>query len=292
MKTGKNFKCWGVSYGVVGDLVMAIPILTYLEKKHPGSYKYWIIEKKVAFTAPLYLNHPLIDCIRITGEWGGFSKEDYDIANTCDFKCTMDNWKHDELDWYNYRGQVEETARIAGIYDLKEVLTVEEMYPKLTPWWGKGEKKDKAIAIWPFAGRDAVALRSPSVKWWKELINKICYDLGCHTALFGLPNDPYISGVYDFLYEDYRELSYFEQVQKALQCKMSIGTDSGNMWVMGAYGHPAIHLMTNWLPGHTKNFSALTPVNNNSSVTFLGEGGINNISQEDVLSVIERMMSN
>lgn len=299
MKTGKEFKCWGVSYGVVGDLIMGLPILTYLEKKYPGSYKYWVIEKKVAFTAPLYLNHPLIDCIRITGEWSGFGKKDYEIANTCDFKCTMDGWKHDEPDWYNYRGQVEETARIAGIYDLKEVLTVEEMYPKLYKWFDVGPEDpnansytkenrvqiyDNTIAIWPFAtSANNVPGRNPSIEWWESLIKKIRI-MGYEVIQFGYKTDPFLS-----VYKPSLDLSYFEQVKIALACKMSIGTDSGNMWVMGAYNHPAIHLMTNWLPGHALNPTALLPVNKNGNLLF-GYGGIDDIKQDNVLRRIERMM--
>lgn len=284
MQYDKNFKCWGVSYGVVGDLIMGLPVLTYMEKKFPGSYKYWIIEKKVAFTAPLYLNHPLIDCIRITGEWSGFSREDYEIAATCEFKCTMDNWKHDEPDWYNRRGQIEETARIAGIYDLKEWLTEEELMPKLYKWWDDGSLDDNTIAIWPFAGRDAVELRSPSVTWWGELMREI-ENMGYNVAQFGHPKDmiiwPHV--------KRYNHLSYFEQVQKALTCKMSIGTDSGNMWVMGAYSHPGINLLTNWLFYHNNNMAALAPVNKNA-INIFGQGSINNISHSDVLYGVERMM--
>lgn len=301
MNKSKDIKCWGVSYGLVGDLVMGLPVLTYLEKKFPGSYKYWVIEKKVAFMAPLFLNHPLIDCIRITGEWNGFNKEDFEIANTCDIKCTITNWKHDELDWYNHRGQVEETARIAGIYDLADVLTPEEMYPKLYKWFDVGEEdpnfqtyskenrypqqKKDAIAIWPFAtSARNIPGRSPSVEWWNGLVKKI-HDMGYKTFRFGHRSEPSIG-----CHTEYTYLSFFEQVKIALACKMSIGTDSGNMWVMGAYGHPAIHLMTNWLPRHTRNPNALTPANYKNSITFFEKDSTDNISQEDVLYVIERMM--
>ena len=198
---GKNFRIWGMSYGVVGDLCMSLPMLTYFEKKWLGSYKYFVIEKKVAFTAPLYLNHPLIDCVRITGEWSGFSKEDYEIASTCEFKCTMDNWRHDELDWYNHRGQVEETARIAGIYDLKDWLTEEEMMPKLYQWFDVGLDKgvstyakendseavdySKTIAIWPFAtsAKDKPG-RNPSSEWWANLSDAV-NQMGYQLAQFG-----------------------------------------------------------------------------------------------------------
>lgn len=303
MQYDKSFKIWGMSYGVVGDLVMGLPLLTYFEKKYPGSYKYWVIEKKVAFTAPLYLNHPLIDCIRITGEWSGFSKEDHEIANACQFKCTMDNWKHDEIDWYNYRGQVEETARIAGIYDLKEVLTEEEMMPKLYPWFDVGyengvstyakendaEEHDfsKTIAIWPFAtSAKNVPGRNPSPEWWNVLICLI-HNMGYKTMIFGHKSEPLIPNIGNYNY--FRNLSFFEQVKLALACKMSIGTDSGPMWVMGAHSHPAIHLMTNWLPGHTWNFPALVPANKNGK-HFFGFGGTDNIPDKSVLEEIERKM--
>jgi hypothetical protein len=58
MPLEKNFKIWGVSYGLVGDLIMGLPVLTHLEYKFPGSYKMWVIEKKVGFMAPFFLNHP------------------------------------------------------------------------------------------------------------------------------------------------------------------------------------------------------------------------------------------
>jgi ADP-heptose:LPS heptosyltransferase len=62
----KNLKIWGVSYGPLGDLIMGLPILTYFEKKYPNSYKYYVIQKRSSICAPLYINHPLIDKIKVT----------------------------------------------------------------------------------------------------------------------------------------------------------------------------------------------------------------------------------
>ena len=240
----KNFKIMGVSYGVIGDLVMGLPCLTYFEKKYPGSYKYWFIEKKVGFTAPLYLNHPLIDCIRITEDWSGFGPKDYEILNGCDVKCTTTNWKHDEQDWYNHRGQVEETARIAGIYDLKDVLTEDELYPKLYPWFVPGYSDpnadtysrnvlagvmNKTIAIWPFATAGDKLGRSPSPEWWNKLICLI-HNSGYKVIIMGHPREPRIPNIGDYCYCE--EKGFFEQIKISLACKMSIGTDSGNMWVL------------------------------------------------------------
>lgn len=297
MRSGKNFKILGVSYGVTGDLIMGLPVLTYFEKKYPGSYKYWYIEKKCANSAPLYFNHPLIDCIRISGEWSGFSDEDYKIARGCDIKCTMMNWRHDVQDWYNYRGQIEETARIAGIPDLMDVLTEEELYPKLHKWFDVGAEDDSirtyskenkvqtmddTIAIWPGATAGGGTGRSPSILWWKDLANKLVRS-GYKVLQFGYLTDTMVA-------DWHNDKSYFEQVKLALSCKMSIGTDSGNMWVMGAYSHPAIHLLTNWLPGHTQNLFALNPMNRRST-PFFAHNGTDNIKHSDVLAEVERMMN-
>ena len=59
--------------GLIGDTICSLPTLLYFEKKYPGSYKIWPIEKKVSFIAPLFLNHPLIDKIKISGGWGEFN---------------------------------------------------------------------------------------------------------------------------------------------------------------------------------------------------------------------------
>ena len=72
-------KIWGTSFSLIGDLIMSLPQLTYFKKKYPSSYIYFVIHKKIAYCAPLFLNHPLIDNIRISQEWSGFGDEDYKI---------------------------------------------------------------------------------------------------------------------------------------------------------------------------------------------------------------------
>ncbi len=302
MPLGKNFKIWGVSYGLVGDLVMGLPVLTYFEKKYPGSYKIWAIEKKVGFMAPFFLNHPLIDRIKITDEWNGFGVSDFELAGKCNVRCVMNEWKHDEVDWYNYRSCVEETARIAGVRDLTEVLVGYQQRPKLYRWFDTGLDSNMStyskenivrsafdpahtIAIFPFATATGMIARSPSVEWWTSMVF-LLDAMGYNVIQFGMPNDPFVTS----LNNAYNDLPFFDQVKLALSTKLSIGTDSGNMWVMGAYDHPAVHLITNWMQGHKQNFSALTPVNLNGLEVF-AEGGANNISHEYVLNSVEQIMN-
>jgi len=297
----KNFKIWGMGYGLIGDLIMSLPLLTYYERKYPGSYKYWVIEKKCSQSAPLYFNHPLIDQIRITEEWSAFGEEDRKLRSQCQLSTRYEDWKHDEIDWYNYRSCVEETARVAGVYDLKEVLTEEEMYPKLYQWFDTGfhdssintyskerkQLKDQfinTVAIWPFATAGGDMGRSPSVKWWQNVCSGL-FSLGFEVFHFGRSNEPDIVSLKNHSqYKRFTHLPYFEQVKLALATTLSIGTDSGSMWVMGAYSHPAIHLMTNWMLKHTQNVLALAPINRNCFNLF-AEKKTDNVKSEDVLNI-------
>lgn len=289
----KNFKIWGMSYGVFGDLIAGLPMLTYFEKKYPGSYKYWVIEKKCAECAPLYFNQPLIDRIKITDNWGGCGEEDNKLKNECQVKTIQEGWKHDRPDWYNYRSNVEETARLAGIFDMSEVLTEEEMKPKLHKWFSSGifnpanhtySKKEIVsvakldIAIWPITGTHPNT--SPKIEWWKTLTNRLS-SMGYVVGHFGFNTDPTISNA-----ERFTNYSFFEQMKISLSSKLVIGTDSGTMWITGAYSHPAISLITNYFKNHNSNKLALAPINDNGLNIFYERNS--NLSIDEVIEAVER----
>lgn len=300
LPVGKNLRIYGVSYGITGDLIMGLPVLAYFEKRYPNSYKIWAIEKKVGYMAPFFLNHPLIDRLKITQKWDTIGEQDRRIIEGCYIACTHENWQHSRLDWYNYVDCVEETAFIAGVEDLTSVLSYDDMYPKLEQWFDIGSDdlnfqtyskrsnadvrvKHKTIALWPFATATGKIARSPSVKWYEDLVLSLNIQ-GYDVFQFGYKNDVKIPRCHQ-----YNHMKFFDQVRLALSCKMSIGTDSGNMWVMGAYSHPAVHLMTNWMTKHTKNFDALLPRNKKGHTCF-AEGGANNISREQVITAVDLIM--
>ena len=144
------------------------------------------------------------------------------------------------------------------------------------------EQYHNNIAIWPFAGSQG---RSPSPKWWNVLIDGLIFK-GYTVSHYGMPWDPILSNLKG--YKTFPNLSYFDQVKAALASRLVIGTDSGAQWVMGAYSHPAINLMTNWLPDHRTNLLALEPVNDNGQ-TFHAMGGCDNIPIRQVINnVIEK----
>ena len=286
----KNFKIWGVSFSLIGDLIVGLPQLTYFEKKYPGSYKYWGIHKKMSHAAPLFYNHPLIDRIKITDTWGGFGEYDYKLASDCDIttrdidheRKTLLNARPEDY-WYNRHDIIEQIARMSGISDIREVLTEEELRPKLYKWFdadfdaieknegytkartSSGKIPNKSIVIWPFSGYNHWPSRSPSPHWWNvlvdTLINNGFTDIHC-----GWIEEPHVSNLDG--YNRCVDLSFFEQVKISLATNLAIGADSGSMWTLVAYSFPAIHLMTNWRDGHVENFSAMNPVNVNGTSFF------------------------
>ena len=311
-----NIKIWGTAFSLIGDLVMSLPQLNYFKKKFPDSYIYFAIHKKIAYSAPLFFNHPLIDKIHISEKWSDFGKNDYEIANQCQVSTAkIDNKTKTILkrtpsnQWYNKRNCIDENALMSGINDLKEVLTEEELSPKLYQWFDVGfdspqkkgsytfkkkenlenKKLSNYVSIWPYAAYGRSETRSPSDKWWIESVNKIIKK-GYKVLHCGYFTEPNLSDDNNN-YKKVTELSFFEQIKIYLATKLSIGTDSGSMWVLGAYDHPAIHLMTNWSENHTENFSAFEPINRHS-VTLFEEGGCDNINIESLISSLDKLSSN
>lgn len=295
----KDFKIWGVSYGLVGDLIMSLPTLNYLEKKYPNSYKYWVIQKKCSQCLNLFINHPLIDRIKITDNWEDYGEEDKQIIKNCDVVIPFDQ-RHENDRWYNTYGCVEETARLAGFHDIKEILNKEEMTPKLEKWFNVGFDNSlntgyskiyhkttdnlDCISIWPFAGYGEISSRrSPSKDWWIKTVKKLT-DENYRVFHFGFINEPELSD--SDLYSNFTKMSFFDQIKISLSTKLAIGTDSGSMWVLGAYSFPAIHLMTYWMPGHNKNPMALEPANRNG-ISLFDHLDINNIPNDKILNILE-----
>lgn len=299
-------KIWGVTHGLIGDLVAGLPILTYLEKKYPDSYKYWGIERKCSFTAPIYLNHPLIDRIKIGDNWGTPGPYDDKLRSECQIQLPqrMEEITHSSLEWYNHYSFVEETAISRGIKDIKEMLSEEEMKPKLHKWFDIGfvnphshtytreNRNDltqfkKNIAIWPFAqGQTPGDGRNSSSGWWNNLIQLLSHH-GYSVYHYGRNIEPVLSTLPN--YRKMTHLSYFEQLKGALASKVAIGTDTGAMWVMATYSHPSIHLMTNWLPNHHQNFASLAPINDNGTNLFIRNrgSGWEGMNPNTVLEVID-----
>lgn len=279
----KDFKIWGIRGSLIGDSIMALPMLNWLEKRHPGSYKYWQIARKCAQSAPIYFNHPLIDRIVISDCDEGMGPKDIEIAQKCDIVFNVMPDHPLEQDWPNYRNIYEETWVMAGL-PLSEyhAMTPEEQRPKLTRWF-ETKRIHQTIAIWPCAGYGSEGKRHPSRKWYNNLVKKI-KDSGWKVYQFGHPNDFKIEDVIDF-----RERPFFDQIRTTLGCDLVISTDSGSGLIFGAYEMPQISLLTNHFPGHKTNLTAFGP-NNPNNHNFVGVDFADKISHDEVVEKIKNVI--
>lgn len=295
-------KIWGLRGSLIGDLIMALPILTYLEKKYPGSYKYWAIHQKCAQAAPLFLNHPNIDCIKITDGWMQLGPRDRQIINQCKLVFDLAPQVRD-MNWRNEMACIDQTARMVGIDDLDDVLSPQEKLPRLERWFPSlsfthnpanhgyidtvgptYDVNEMAIAIWPFANYGKKPERSPSEGWWVAMVEKLI-DAGYDVYHYGWRTEPQLMSYNNPFYHYMCHGSFFDQIRAALEAKVSIGTDSGSMWVVGAYGQPGIELMTYHEHGHKTNPEALKPPYENHKMLF-NEKNINLIKHQTVLETL------
>ncbi len=286
-KKGKNFKLFLGRSDLIGDTVMCEPSLRYFEKIYPNSYKYWHLLGKTSQAASLWLNHPLIDRLKISKNLESYDEEDYEIMRKCDIVINT-RPQHKIEDWYNYYNCVEETIQMAGINldHFNSILTEEERRPKLYKWFKEGlfeeekvgycvnetfhTKKIKNIAIQPFCGYGKGLNRSPDAGFWSKLIEKLL-SLDYYVYHYGFVNEPSLSSKAG--YKKLTHLPFFEQIKAALDSEIIVGGDSGFMWTVGAFSHKAVQLITNWLPNHNRNLLALAPVNINSENIFYDRYG-------------------
>lgn len=290
-------KIWGVRAGLIGDCIAALPVLHYLEKKHPGSYKYWVVHQKCAQAAPIFLNHHLIDQIKITDGWVTEGLHDEALKRKCKIIFDTSPQVRDP-NWRNKMDVIAQTARMAGIDDLDDVITPWERTPKLEIWFpsytfstnpnnhgyvdnvGDTYVLDESrIAIWPFAGYGINPHRSPSEGWW-EVMLQILFEAGYEVYHYGWMNDPVLST--DDRYHRMCNLSYMDQIRSALEAPATIGPDTGALWTLGAYGQSTIALMTFHAPQHSDNPLALAPPYKTNRMLFNAKN-INLIKHKEVM---------
>ena len=137
----------------------------------------------------------------------------------------------------------------------------------------------KSLSIWPFAGYGRSKNRNPNEKWWSNFIEKITKDQ-IHVYHFGYHKEPTLVKNNEY-YHRLTDLDFFSQIKISLGTKFTLGTDSGSMWVLSAYSHPTLTLLTNWYENHHKNFFAALPPNINGDFIFK-ENGFANLTVDEV----------
>ncbi len=281
----KTLKIWGFRGSMMGDCVAALPILTFLEKKYPDSYKYWQIARKCAQCAPIYFNHPLIDKIVISDCDEGIGPKDKLIMDSCDIKFNLMPQHPLEQDWPNYRNIYEETWLMAGLsmsdYNL---LSAEEKKPKLYKWFETTKLSNKkSIALWAGANYGKDNFRCPSLSWYNKLSTLLMKN-GYEIFQFGHPKDIKVDHS-----NDLRNLSFFDQIKQTLSCDIMIGGDSGSSLIIGAYELiPQVSLLTRHWYNHKINDTAFA-TNSGLNYNFCGTPP-DSINQEEIIKHINHIL--
>lgn len=293
MKNLSGVKIWGWRQSLIGDQIMALPLLNWAEKRWPGSFKYWQVAKKCSQAAPLYFNHPLINEIVISDCVEGMGPRDINIMSSCHIRVnTMPQHPDGDFVWPNKRDIYHETALMAGLSEEDYAsLTKDEKIPYLYKWFDI-ETQQKSIAIWPCAAygvKQNWHSRHPTRNWANLLVARLIKE-GYKVYQCGHPNDYSDEGGALNSVIDIRHLSFFEQIKFTLGCSAMIGTDSGSSLVIGAYNLiPQISLLTNHMHGHMENLTAFatnSPLNHN----FVGVGSIDNINIDEVALKIKNII--
>lgn len=295
MKRLGHQKIWGWRQSLIGDQIMALPLLNWADVVWPGSFKYWQIARKCVQAAPLYYNHPLINELVISDCNEGMGPRDIAIAQKCDIVInTMPQHPDGNACWANYRDIYHETARMAGLTDEVYFSIPKQLrIPKLTKWF-ETERRKGAIALWPCAAygvKQQWHSRHPSYVWAQSLVDSLISE-GYKVYQLGHPNDYSEEAEGGVLQGavDSRKLSFFEQVQFTLGCDLMIGTDSGSSLAIGAYQIiPQISLLTNHMHGHVQNFTAFA-TNSPMNVSFVGVGSCDNILVHEVIAKTKEMV--
>ncbi len=287
----KDLKIWGVRSGLIGDMVTALPILNFLEKKYPNSYKYFSIFQNCSQAAPLFLNHPLIDKIKISDHAEDFGEDDEKILQSCKVRINTRPEVYDDGKWFHERGHVEESFLMAG-FSKEEFDSLSEMEkrPFLSRWFQINPDENQ-IGIYPFAGYGKEMHRCPTPQWWRNTIDILIKE-GYKIVHLGWHQEPDVCDHPN--YTKLTHLSFFDQIKIAGSCKATISSDTGTSWIMGAYGFPQVVISTyHFQQGgikHSSNPMAFFPVNYNDLMIPLFDGGsCDNVPNEMVLKALKSL---
>lgn len=235
---------------------MALTLPRYLKRVYPHAYINWVVAAKCSQAAPLFLNHPDIDRI-IISDSEGYGPNELEIAKTCDMVFNPLP-QHPEGDiWPNRRNIYEETWVMASApLEVYHSLPKEDQVPHLYKWF-KNERRPKSVAIWPGARQGEKQKRNPDWEWWASLCARLVAE-GYTVYQCGHPND--LAGKPP-LGIDVRNQSFMDLIALSLGCDFVMGTDSGSMVALAAYGLTnTISLLCPHWPNHVENPLAFGPL--------------------------------
>lgn len=271
-----------------GDLVINTFAARVLKEKYPESKLTFVINKDYKDIAPLFINHPHIDYIKILDKnRDGFSQSDKDWVKKQDFDLVFNPMQdHNHSDpWFLKRHQAAEVCFMHRLANEKECQKFDnKLY--LNKWF------DSANLVPYFGNRGVVAIQAfagsynpkndkmLTIEKAQSIVDYLI-ELGFNVLQLGIESEPKLFNTYRF------NTDYFNSVKNMLGCKFLITTDSAMSWISSAYEFPTIGLYSNSYYG--KEFvKNIQPINPNAE--YLDADNVNNIPNQEIFAVIDGMV--
>ena len=266
-----------------GDLVINTFAARVLKEKYPTSKLTFVINKDYKDIAPLFINHPHIDYIKILDKnRDGFSQVDKDWIKKQDFDLVFNPMQdHDHSDpWFLKRHQA---AEVCYMHKLATEQECEKFDNKLylNKWFDLDPILSNFVAFAPFPGfynkNNDKTLNIEKAQKIVDYLNS----LGLRVLQVGGKDEPELGGALKL------KTDYFESVKDVISCKFLICGDSGINWVSSAYEFPTIGLYSNKYYGE-KFVKNIMPINENAE--YLQSDNVNNIPDQEIFAVIDEMI--
>lgn len=245
----------GIRPHLIGDSIMATIIPSYLKRRFgEETYVNWVVAEKCSQAAPLWLTHPAIDRILIA-RGDAYQGLETEVAR-CEIVFNPLP-QHENDNWVNQPGRTVylETWLMAGLpYSEYDSLSEADKTPRLIQWF-KAERRGKSVAIWPGSRQgERENRRNPPYEWWLQLCARLVSE-GYMVYQCGHPND---LGDRPPIGIDVRRSSFMDLIALSLGCSLCIGTDSGSMLALAAYGStPTLSINSPHWNGHIPGINPL-----------------------------------
>lgn len=275
----------GMHCGRFGDLYMATVAARALKAVDPEAHLTFTIGCDYREAAPLFLNHPHIDRIRILHSTGAAGHDEMDKAWIAaqGFDLVFDpQADHQHWDpWWKKRPQPLEICHMHGIDPAAAGGAKIEMAR-----WFDPIPFDKTVAFAPFpawyAGLDPSNNdKALSIERAQEVVDYLI-GKGWQVLQVGAAAEPQLRGTTKLTTD------YFGSVRRVLGCRAFIGGDTGMMWLMSGYDFPCLGIYAHRYYG-AANVRNIQPINPNA--IYLDAPTIAEIELDRVRQSLDTLLS-
>jgi ADP-heptose:LPS heptosyltransferase len=277
----------GFHSGRYGDLYMATVAARALKAVEPDCHLTFTVGYDYREAAPLFINQPHIDAIRVTYSRraeGWNDQRDIEWLNAQRFDGVFNPLADHchSSPWFFERHQTHEMCHMHGL----PIPPGDTGAIEMVRWFDTPAISDHLpyVAFAPFAGWYAGETNDKAVARERaQAIVNYLRDKGLGVLQVGAPDEPQLDGTHK------PSLDYFSSVRSILGCKAYIGGDTGMTWLMSGYQFPTLAFYGHAYYGEDR-VKAIQPINRNA--VYLSAPRVNDIPLEAcIYPAIDRLLA-